>query len=367
MPKQNFFSPVDEKITLWIPIIGLSLAVIQLVFFVDTLNSWNKDLVRLFVNVILLNGTHLGFPFVMLLAFPKGRELMRRKVKSVGLFKLTGIVSLVVGGIAFAAYFEAYYRGSNSSLRENFLIGMAWIWIIIPTFHGMRQSGGISLLMNRSLKSQLSEDQRLSLSRFEKTERRLFLGVYVGVVLGLITIGSEFFEPRIEKTASVLFFLGASLSAMRLLYLIRKEPIFRDTNKFIYSIRMLFWPLGLLSTLATWLLPLMHGQEYLALFNKAVKEEEDRIVRTRAVKYLLITVLALASLSAWRFYLDYFSKGETGMDPLVTHPYASFFLLLIPLVTLLHYLTDSVMYRMADPDVRETMGKMYPSYFSQKN
>lgn len=363
MSKKYFFSPRDEKITLWIPIFGLLIAFFQLAFFADALDSANKDLVRFFVNVFLLNGTHLGFPFVMLIAFPKGRELVRMKVKRLGAAKLSILIGLLVLSVCAGAFFEVYPEKNHSFTREGVIFFMAWVWIIVPTFHGMRQSGGISLLMNRTLKAQLGENDRKALLKFEGRERKLFLGVYAGVVLGLIVSGSEYFSPPVEKALSIFCFSLSAVSAMVLLILIRRERIFRQTNKFAFSIRMLFWPLGLLSTLATWLLPLMHGQEYFALFNKAVREEEDQKVRLRAIRWLLYFVFALAFLSSLKLYLDYFVNGDKSMDTILTYPYTSYFLLLIPIFSLLHYITDSVIYRMSDTDVRETMGTMYPSFY----
>jgi hypothetical protein len=355
--KRYFFLPREEEVILWIPIVGIAVALVQWIWFPHAMEGMNPALTRFIVNVFLLNGIHLGFPFIMLAAIPEGRALVRKKIVSLGTSTFFFVCGTIVATLLVIVFLDFRVMPLPSPIDQIVSIGMLWTWALIPTFHGMRQSGGLSLMMNRTLKAGFNTDiEKQRFLRFEKRERICLNGVYLGVLGGLAVLT---LDEHSSGVMLAIFSLFAIFSAFALLFLIHREPSFKNTGKLMFAVRMVFWPCGLYSTLATWLLPVMHGEEYLGFFNRVVGEKA-KAVRRRALVWLLSSVVVILLSCFLNLYVDVLHISKT--DIFEWQPLALILFAFQPFLTLMHYLTDGLIYKMGDKDVRSTMGQMLTGF-----
>lgn len=241
--------------------------------------------------------------------------------------------------------------------------GFIFLWITFfgQIFHALRQSGGVGLLINRSLAEHLSDEQRQNLSYFGVVERRLLSVVYAGTLGGLALrhFGQSWNLPY--KPIMYLCSASAFVAAFYLLYLIQRSQLFTRTNKFAYSLRFVLWPFSLYSTVAVWFVILMHSTEYLALFRRIVRTQSAARSAAMTISVFLAAALVVG-ISKALGPLDQLEGLVTGTSFLTIRENlrdnlaATLFLTLYPMLTMGHFVVDGLIYRMHTPSVRENIG-----------
>jgi len=335
-----------DRLVLYLPFVSLAAVLAEITYKVATgLNPFSflaSNINDLFVNLILLNSLHLVFPFLILLLLPNGREFVRYKSVRWREHWLLGLAALFTVLLLFLVSLQSTKSMSLLEPLKPLIAGsMVWVWYLIPTFHGMRQSAGISQLM-----AVPEEDPKFQ--RAKKRERILLRFYYAGV-MGLFA-GQKWagtpYQPILWVISAVT--LGF---AVAIILNTRKTSATGYRDKFIFSFRFLLWPLQPYSLIVLWSVVFNHGLEYLALIQHMLKTPgvESRTKRM----FLAATLIGMGLISFYVIFnfIEPLWVSETWL--------VAVFFALYPFLTLLHYAIDGVAYRMSDPDVQKSMGRFF--------
>ncbi|HMN69657.1 MAG TPA: hypothetical protein PKC28_14035 [Bdellovibrionales bacterium] len=295
----------------------------------------------------MLHSIHILFPLLILFVLPKGKTFLQAKLSrpEARPFRLSaGLVLSALFGLAVIAVSSRESLGAIDHVNQIFF---PWFWLLIPSFHAMRQSMGFSLIFSKSLGLTRSASEVLRIKAFDRMERRLHWSI-IGLTLTAFVVG------KTEPLKLGLCVMALSCVAY-LLYRIAREPMFRSTYKLVFALRFLLWPLGPYSQVAMWTIVLTHSTEYLALLLRCADlDGEAHATRKRlwiaggcgALAILTFASIDLISDLSQRSYEDLFTTN-LGLTLLLA---------VYPFLIMLHYVVDAVIYRMSDPDVAASLG-----------
>jgi hypothetical protein len=348
--KKLSFLPVKSiksgQFFLWLPLFGILICLGQFLFGITPPNI-NYYMGRFVKNIILLDAIHLAFTFGIIFGTTPGRDLIlkRKRVFSTlkGVFVTVAVVTLLfVGNFIYRTKMDVAVIGGGV------VFTFFWIWALFPTYHVMKQSYGIGLLMNRKVENGLSDVGDFKKS--ESFERHILNFNFICILLGLVL--AEFSSSYSDVMQKVLA-LAAFSSILILLYSIFKNPVFDGSNKLLFSSRFLLWPLVFVSPLAGYFVVFIHGQEYLAIFLKIIKAESNVKAKKLAIMVSVCLLLVIIPLCILALIM-----GLGGSTPWESSFSVAVVFSFLPLISLLHYVSDSLIYRMRDRDVSLTIGKV---------
>ncbi len=336
---------------LFLPIISLVAVIAEISFktivgkdpFFDIDQNFNKFV----INVFLLNSLHLIFPFMVLLLLPPGRELFLKKKTQwiqrwwIGASAVAIVVSLFIVSLQSIKNLEFI-----SPIKPFLTEAMIWVWYLVPTFHGMRQSAGVSQLLNDPSRAQNIDQQKAKLK-----ERRLLVFYYFAVIGAFVT------QRIVSASASQWIWFMSSVAlalAVAIIFNSRKLCVAGNNDKFIFSFRFLLWPLQPFSQIVFWSVVFNHGIEYVALIAHMLNVTTQKI--SRRLYLASPIVLGMMMISFYNFFDLFYQEYPAWVDESWMF---CIFLAVYPFLTLLHYVVDAVLYRMSDPDVQSTMGRFF--------
>jgi hypothetical protein len=350
----QYFLSLDEIFILMIPVVGIAFALIQFVFFRHTMDSIAFNINKLIISTVLLNTIHVVFPFVLLAVIPSWRQLAWQKVspsksKKNAAMAITVLIVLLIFSlisVAGAVKFPEVVQKKG----EAFLV---WVFFLVPVFHGIRQSAGFSLLMSRGLMDHVTETEKKDLQNFMKVERQLQWGVNIGTLTMLTSTAVSF-----GKVAGwdILFISGAAVafsSALGILIFVARRPSFQKTNKLVFALRYLLWPISAFTFIGGWFVMLMHGTEYVGLCRRVIRKSVDVNLQAKLVGTLLFAVAMVIVYCIFDFVK---SLPDMPLREIVSSSYLlTFILALFPMLVLGHYIVDAIIYRMSDAEVAKVM------------
>lgn len=294
-----------------------------------------------FVNVICFNSTHVIVTFVNIWMIPEYKKV------AIDYLKLNLFKQLLMLAMILAIFLFVYDRVLSSQylLLRTFLIQ---VLLFFPIFHGARQSLGLSLLMNvKSLEAgTLSAASEQKSRRLEhRTIWMLMAGTYLN---SLSYFYSEFnLSPSILWAGQVLGFLTVAVAFLFLFSaLFALDDSRLKSEKLVFSLRYGIRALVPFSLPAMFYSMAVHGLEYMDLQKRTLGL--SAIHPHKKKFYLLLCFLLLIGFALLLYplnwsYNDIESSGLLAKGLGITALVFTYF----------HYVLDSLIYRMKDPNIRK--------------
>ncbi len=345
-----FFLPRDWFLCLWLPVIGIIGAAIEILFFRNLLEGLEPSKLRFVYNLVFLNATHLIFPFVLLSTVPEFRQLLASKMRGkhstrnrLILFSILSLILLML--VIEKGWIFSFAQKNTKSI-------FFWVWILLPTIHGLRQSGGLGILYSRAIYTNVSTEDQRELTKFTQKERKILLFLYISTLVALVVQGIQELEFHIPSLLIPILFTIPAVCAFCLFFEVKKARAFDGTDKLQFSARMLFWPMAGYSWVAKLMIGIVHGHEYIALIHKMMFRSHPNV-------YCRLLRVASAYLAFILFYniieLMSANTGEQVEKFLSFYPPLLLITLLIPILSISHYLVDGLIYRSGDDDVSKNI------------
>ena len=373
-PKVRFLDNSDEKLMIALPWIGVILAVgfwaIARFGF-----EWEvTDLHQFLFSVVFMDAVHIMFTLVMLFSLPELRTWRtsdRTREKSgwmKGMLPTTRFV--VVGAVLGTVFYIIKTNPMTSAIR-----GMATIYLMFeivgPCQHTIAQMKGISLCFNGSIRrqTQFNDAEKAMAMRCESLERLFFKTLLIGEIMYWIP---QIFEldkfdiPNIDSIQSIggiMMLLSAQAILVNALYFPKQE----ESRKFAYLVRVLLFPLKMLSIIGGLFVRAAHGTEYLIVMKRMVQGSKiDKPKMTRI--YLVTAALSALYLIPFLLTTPEVLEGTFGikaLDALLGGALLGAFILRFT-----HYYMDAVVFKMGDPATREIVSPLLiavPPTFAEAN
>lgn len=340
-----------HRVVLYLPFLSLIAVASEILYKIgtgkDPFSSIDASINQLFINILLLNSLHLVFPFMILLLLPNGREFVRRKGITWSKNWIFGLAAALVVTIILIVSIESKRSlGFLEPIKPFIAESMIWVWFLVPTFHGMRQSAGVSQLIGSP---NFKENEKYIRAR--KRERKLLRFYYLGVMSTFIS------QKWWATTQPQVIWLMSAVSmalAIAIIYNAKKTSAAGFEDKYIFSYRFLLWPLQPYSQIVLWSVIFNHGIEYIALIQHMLKSSTSK----KSTKRTFITAIALGMVFISLYNVFEYIYPEYPSWVINSWGF-SIVLALYPFFTLLHYAIDGVAYRMSDPDVQQSIGRFF--------
>lgn len=355
--KIRFFPSQIHAITLALPCVALLVTIAYISFLGTGDFGYDAISANFILNVLTMNGLHLGFPLVLLSVLPAGREFIKNKISYYGRYKFFifwGFTFFGLYGLSIVSLME-----QNSISQKISSQILTWAFLVFPNIHGIRQSSGISLLFTRSCTENLTPSQMVRIAKVTSLERNLTAGICGCIILAWVANSFQNFNPEFSSGIGLVKQSAAALALLfgiMQTYFIWREPLFKNSGKALFTFRFWLSPFALYCQLTIWLLSAIHTQEYLALLSKISTTSEGAKVRVRLILGLILSIAILLPIFSIEFFFHIQGYGAALSKNNVL--WNSILLALIPTITLLHYFVDGIIYRMRDPDVRSTLGSV---------
>jgi hypothetical protein len=360
MSQRRHFNPQfrftgGDRLVLYIPFIAILAVIAEIVFKIATganpFSFLDANLNELFINIFLLNSLHLVFPFMILILLPQGRDFIRIKRVRWSQNWMIGLSVVFFISVLFLVSLQSIKHLNFLEPFKVFIGGsMVWVWYLVPTFHGMRQSAGISQLLGSS---RFDENPKYIYAK--KIDRKLLRFYYCGVM------GTFIWQKWGVAYPHILWIMSAMtlLLGIAIIYNSKIISTLDQSDKYIFSYRFLLWPLQPFSQIVIWSVIFNHGIEYIVLIQHMLKGTSEKV---RSKKMFVASIFLGMSLISF-YNIFHYVYGENPSWVAESWIF-SIFMALYPFLTLLHYAIDSVVYRMSDPDVQNSMGRFFkiPSY-----
>ena len=303
---------------------------------------------HLIANVLFLDTVHIVFTFVMIESFPELREWITTSYfKTIGHFRWFSIGALFFLTCFFAAALIAFH----SLLRDRlWLVELFFIWTTVV--HRLYQTKGMSALyshrlLSTDLKAEIDKVQFRSIEKFESILFKLLIFV---ILLTSVTrsIGDDaayvihtslnswhYLELAVAHGLVVLIFCNAA-----------RSPVWFQTAKPFFLMRLLLAPLSFFSLSALLALGAIHGLEHLMILTMM----RSRSALSPAGGVRFSRALGLSALGLG-FVSTLYILSPPGVIGLLA---ASF----ITGLAHLHFLTERFLFRMRRPLTRQMVGPL---------
>ncbi len=335
--KKLYFSRGDEHWIVLVPLLGIAMLAIEPLLSMHINFDRFGKFEDFFINIFLFNSLHLICPFLVLGYWPSGRAYVRRKLTRPKFLLATALVMIVVAIAAVATVNDRLFEGSVYGAI--FTGTLLWVWILLPTYHGAKQSWGLSIMISKSAEKDADPVSKARLKDFVAREKNFMRLHTASVVLSTILARSEILG---DAWVGSICALSLALS-FHYSYLCWKEEAFQPTNKFLFSLRFILWSLAAYSILAMMFVITSHALEYVAMMRKSSAGQDLPALAVRNVVIVFVAVILLYEFTRLAF--------KMGVDnSFVYHPLMFVVWAFYPFFTLMHYITDSVIYRSSDPD-----------------
>lgn len=326
----------------WINLFSLGFLFL-VIFEIGSSHSVSKSdrlLWMVFANVICFNAGHVIFTFVNVWSIPAYRRIAQKH------FRLDWKRQLAIFAGIYALFLIAFDRG----FRNNIL----WLrWpvvlaiVIVPTLHSMRQSLGLSLLMN----SRTSSFEKTAASIDAKSRRLEHASTWLLIFGTSLLIAWEYRElfgldlPYI-KFASILAVLCMCAAIALFVWAVQlHEDRQLRFEKFLFGLRHLVRSLVPFSFFAVVYSSSIHGLEYLQLQHRTLRSP---LLTKSCLKITFFSCAVLLIIIIGLNYSEGFPGHRFWSESWVTRAAS----LLAAACTYFHYYIDSLIYRMRDPVVR---------------
>jgi hypothetical protein len=365
-PRISLFRGYSERVNLLMPMLFVLLAIAEFkVGLPREVFRWNRFLSE----TLGLNLIHNAFSLGILL-LPEFRDWLRTKSLATKSFDSARnwILSVLVIILVVQAkrWFQLERFGPFAASLQNGYpevmslgnfasLGFKFGLLYIVLAHATWQTYGLSLVYNREAKAHLPLTAE-ELEKFKTVEwwERLFSRIHSYLVPIIVVFYAEILVsswrwPTVAATSALV--------AIQI-YLCRLYPLAHRSNKTFYQLRLVLWPLALVSPMALMGIACTHGTEYWCVFEKMVRR--SRIERPSFSVWMPTLYLSLL-VGFLGVFKDYNSGGLPNLAHLwptlprdVRLVLASF----SGTITLVHYFIDSRIFRFSDLNTRKFIGPL---------
>ncbi len=279
---------------------------------------------------LFLNLTHVFFTFILLAVLPGARKALSSWTKHLSnndkfiFFSITILIALLL-------FVSGAHYPADSMIGEALKFIVIPIALFVPFYHSVRQHYGLMLYY------------------FSKRSRVLEVGHYVILLLYfsclLLSSGGELRYGSLwlpisgeaalkwQNALTLIMFLTAALICCDSLRGYKEAGI----NKFLYSMRFFIYPIASHTSLAGYLIGMIHGIEYTLFLVPLLVKQVGKAAALRAgFRILLVlTPLGLLMMSFMLFYP--FNHSAPVSIQILSMVYFTFLYL--------HYLIDSLLFR----------------------
>jgi hypothetical protein len=332
--KSSIFNANHERINLLLPIIFLIVAMIELITWY-TFAPEDKNRLLSYGYFLFLNHTHIFLTPLIFLLYPQANSWLKHKDNSdfiskgffIGTFAIIFVLMIMHLTIpALQAKWISIFAFSATTL-----LGIR---------HNIFQSYGFFCLYERKKPSSLRSNYKRM-----KLYKTLFYVLSFAVAMNAYLIYFSVYNVNKNYLKLVCALIGL-LAAGAIVLLTMKEPGFEQSNKTLYSLRLLMVALAPVSVIAFVGYLSVHGIEYLLLFMHMKKDQYP-------IRQRIVFVLGVASV----LFISSVPLMITRHDLTLIVP-ATLMIIFNAYVysaSMCHYIIDSFLFRFSTPASKEAI------------
>jgi hypothetical protein len=336
------FKPIDEFINLAWPAVLLFLIIFSIYFHSKHFSNDSVKTLLFISGVLFFNVTHNIFSIFIVILSPDIRKAfvaIYQSSKVDFLFRWLGIFTCIfIFFLVYKRIVPAEYAGIKFHLILSILLQ-----IIAFYYHTIKQIEGLSVAYNMKSKNSyfFTDNENLKLNYHGKVEKKLFFLFLMVCILGLICRLNQYQDPT-NLIFYIAMFIFTAIIFNSFLF-----PHSTKSNKLIFQSRLLFFVLGII--------------EYLFVFRKVVSisEEKFNAIKRTFVFIMILTTAVVGLLSITRF--------DRGFGTELTEVFPGMFSLFLVLsvlsnsITYMHFYLDSLIFKMKDTHIRNSVGTIITS------
>lgn len=318
---------VWTKLIIYFPIFTTILCFVELIFFPSYFFSQYRSNLRFIQTVLLLNGVHVAFTYILLFKTEIGKNTLKKIQIKDRHFILKQLIYFIFFFVFFIFLFEHFWQ---SHLFEK--IAFLVLFKLIPLHHTLRQNMGIQRYF---LPKNFTNHQKLKIIY----NCILFFAIWVSInskADGLIHL--IFFNLTIQNLIYILLIiiLGALfLDAQKLKW----QNINQDKWLWLYSIRIIPYLLLPFSILSAFAISSNHGIEYTGLYFKHLENEHKKLVTFFGLLIFMILIWPFFSHGDQIFFY-FFNRNHAEVISNIT-------LAFVYALTFVHYNLDYYLFKKA--------------------
>ena len=310
------------------------------------------------VLTLFFNTTHIGFTFSTVWCLPEAHKWIELRFGNKNLFFL--LLFTVSIFFIFALLISFHFFSNNPNINSEAASSVMKVIAAASIWHNMAQSMGLSLAYNYKLKQSglfesASADRIDSIAKIERRNAKI---VYLFLVFFLFGGCDQLAKLLAISTLSIkiLLFCVSQLIIFQILYLVKKSKEFGETDKFLFCMRYLIWPLTGFIRVGVYIFQAIHGFEYLFLNNKMGKNSS--LVKNNRNHYKRVVFF----FGALFFIFGVFEMDSIGSLMITEYNFNQRPIILVTSMStglfLVHLLWDRYFFRLRDQVGLKTAGKL---------
>lgn len=346
LQQNKLFSWPEELFNLFFPICLLPLVALTAIFG----HGWVGGYYFYFVflsNILLLNIGHTVLSFYVL-RFPEGQEFLRQ----ISWKEWTGLLTCGLGGLGI---FLATGSLENLAGLRASGVGPGTLAIFLlklfATWHLIFQVRGIMLVYGQGANTGRPD-----------LDRKMFFGIFCCVLFGAalpffhLTNREFLLESAEEKVRAI--FVGAAIGMAGVIVWNNSRGETKNWNKILFLLRLFILPFYIITPLAVFAGQATHGLESIFFFRRLQKKTEAKVSGWAWVLgVLVVSLMGIPVVFGDSSRLD-FAPLAGYWEPARVNLFLNVVVAISLTTSLLHFYIESRMYRMRNPAVRNTLGKL---------
>ncbi len=335
-----------EHFNLVLPVVFIVASILTASFSYQFSSSEQSLLVFLRMYVFF-NATHIFFTFVFLLYLPEGRQLIG---------EAWNLKKHWFAGFAFLLFFLPLCAILPQLLTLSPLVLFALLFVPKLLFfrHSIGQNFGMSLLYNKEAMTKLSPKEKDRLLKFEKQERLYFKVFIILLVTYHFCKDIDFMRGMIHPG---IWFVMLTITCTFIIAKIWNFPSKNLLYKKLYSVRLLLYPLTIVSPVAIAGAGAAHGAEYFFLMLSMTKKSSAS--GRNWARYLLpIMAYFIMVMMVFIYSKEFIPASLKEFTPQFSKVSSLALLALIFTIRHLHYYLDAIIFKISDPLVKESIGPL---------
>ena len=265
---------LENAILLYFPLITLLLCLVEIIFFGSFYFINYKQQLKFIQTVLLLNGVHICFTFLLLLKTSAGKNSIHKIYKNLSHTFLYSNLFILFSSLLIFTFLFKYYA------KENLAIELILILLLklIPLHHTIKQNYGINLYL-------LNDKSNISKLKNAYNHNLIFSI--------LTTISFSFYFKVLNSLwwITAFSFIGIFLF-LKLIFADNQLSKIKsiDFTTLIYQLRVIPYILLPFSSFASFAISSNHGIEYTCIFFHFLRKEKKNILLYLALTFLLILI-----------------------------------------------------------------------------
>lgn len=300
---------------------------------------------------LFLNHFHVFFTVLMFVYTPEAKQWLIYKTTNEKFFAVRWVMIFVSLFAIF--YFIMPYFWHTPGMKWANMFAIATV-TVVGIHHVATQTFGLSLVYNRRLETtpHFVPTMKLRIKRLEFWERIVFRAMLVLVVLAFYL---TFLAPKQLDWINGLSYASLIL-AIVLTVIVWSYPGANNSNKKIFCVRYLFYPLIAKSFVALLIIYALHGIEYLFVLRQMHTSSEQRkgsLIKDYIGMTIMVVIFALVTILD-RHILGWWLRPQLPEYSSLTQGLMAF----SAAYGYLHCHMDSEMFRMRDPASRKFLAPL---------